>query len=151
MNGWTRILDKNQYMKSHIFHDSLMNALFMDLRKKHPNVDSKCDLEFQTEDQVYYFDLPGMSLRNEPTVLFNLDNEQKIETRCHDVGELIMKIENAKLRDYAEHGSFYKIHGFLQCLVLTPEQRKNLLSQMRNSLDECDERAEAAWNPGATN
>lgn len=79
-------------------------------------------------------DQPGMILQNRTYQKFDLGMfVLKIPTEdCEHYREVL---EENRVRKFADGREYYKVHGWIHCVVLAPEHRKIILDQMKRDWD----------------
>lgn len=82
------------------------------------------------------FDLPGMAWAHRKELTIDVDGLQ-IVMPCTDWEYIHAKLSRKEVRVDAAV-PYYKLHGFLGCICLTPEQRDSMLSQMAARMDEAN-------------
>lgn len=76
-------------------------------------------------------DLPGMIWAHRGYEVIDMPGELKLSIPYSDAFYFRMKLEKAPPRTFADGSQYYKIHGWLVCVVLTPFERDYLLSHLR--------------------
>lgn len=89
-------------------------------------------------------DLPGMIMMDRPIEKFAID-DFTLEIPSQDFWYIADELERgAPLRTFASGRKYHKIHGWMVCVVMTPEHRADLLTRMEKKTPEIQERAAAA-------
>ena len=114
--------------KNHFVHSSLLEGLRQDLNLRFNNGIYKEDLT----ERVWY-DLPGMILAGRSYEKLQLDGVE-FEVASQNFRLLYERLCLMKEREFSDGKKYYKVHGWLHCLVLTPEQRDVLLKYMEEEL-----------------
>lgn len=137
--------------KSHAVPVYMEHAVVEDLQRRTPEeVGSDEPLTVESKYTTSCFiDEPGMVAMDRPTTVFVIDG-LSITIPCEDVATMAAKLERAKPRTFetgglAEGLSYYKLHGFCKCIVLTPDQRYLLLEQLHARVAECELQASAFY------
>lgn len=84
-------------------------------------------------------DLPGMVLADRSYEQFDVGSFS-LTIPSTDVDAFYSELTQARLRTINDV-EFYKIHGWVHCVILTPEQRKSVLEQMENRIASINERS----------
>ena len=132
---------------SHAIPDSLYTAIM-------ENLHSRGFYHYGTKeiDGTLSFDLPGMCSMNREYRQVEVDG-LTIEIPCTDWEYIYDKLLARKERDDANL-PYYKLHGFNRCIVLTPDQRDEMLKQMLAQMVEVNAQREIenrAWNEAMAN
>lgn len=89
-------------------------------------------------------DLPGMIMMDRPIEKFDIDGFT-LEIPSQDFWFIVGELERgAPLRTFASGHKYHKIHGWMVCVVMTPEQRTDLLARMEKETPDIQERAAKA-------
>jgi hypothetical protein len=124
-------------VKPHFVPDSLMHTILTDIgRRFHAPV-------LQTLDrtgELMRIDRGGPMMISAEWVSVDIDNAT-LEVPVRDIEVYYMDLLQSPLR--GEPGAqYYKLHGWLHCVVLTPEQRKTILFAWGTKLQEYHDKAE---------
>jgi hypothetical protein len=136
--------------KSHGIPAYLQQTLLDDLSEREEQK-GHGDLEFEAKDTTTCgIDMPGMVAMNRPWMTFQIDG-LSIDIPCEDVLEFIEQLKAAPMRTWTKGtteyvgSSYYKLHGFHKCIVLTPDLRAELLTQLESNLEEAEAQSKAFW------
>lgn len=88
-------------------------------------------------------DLPGMAMMDAPWEDIMI-GEFKFSVPTLDFEYILQELMKVEVRKFSDGQEYFKIHGNFHCLVLTPDQRNELLDKMCNMLDEVTKRADEA-------
>lgn len=88
-------------------------------------------------------DLPGMIMVDRPIEKIKIDTFT-LSMPSQDFHEFFRELKFVHKRAFADGQEYYKIHGWLQCVVLTPEQRDLVLQAMADMLPDVLRRGEEA-------
>jgi len=88
-------------------------------------------------------DLPGIVAVNRPWEDIAIGGF-KLGFPSQDFEHFMGELESSPVRRFASGREYHKIHGWLHCVVLTPEQRGTVLKTMGEMLPVARERAEEA-------
>lgn len=128
---WARFDDA----KPHAVHRSLVEGLIVDMEGR------GCTIEAAEGIDSISFDLPGPIIIGAPQRTFKVDL-LKIEIPCDDVPVIYSKLCDLPARHFYDGSEYYKLHGFLRCLVMTPQQKEMLEALTWAAADECVTRAD---------
>lgn len=143
---WKWITSPN--WKSHGVPVYLVQALLDDLRARQ---EGDGEVEYTEKDTVHCaIDQPGMVCMDRPWMTFQVDG-LTIEIPCEDVLSFYTQLKNLPAREFT-HGksmgvgmTYYKLHAFHKCLVLTPDVRQELLDQLGERAMEAEVQATAFY------
>lgn len=119
--------------KNHIVPSHLVQEIIDDLLAR------KCELESSEPITECGIDQPGMLAVGRPCVSFDL-NGLEIDMPCEDVATFLLHTDGYKLR-----GNYYKVHGWLTCVVMTPAQFKQYRAVLARELPDSEQRAAEFW------
>jgi len=88
-------------------------------------------------------DRPGMIMTDRPWETIKIDTF-RLEIPTQDFEYFAKKLFKAPARKGPSGSTYYKIHGWIHCVVFTQEMRDLVLGAMAEMLDEVRERADAA-------
>lgn len=88
-------------------------------------------------------DRPGMVMTDRPWETIKIDTFS-LEFPTQDFEYFVEKLYSAPERKAPSGASYYKIHGWRHCVVLTPEMRDLVLEAMEEMLPEVQDRAAEA-------
>ena len=141
---WFWLMDNgggDNYYKSHALPETLSAAIIDDLKSRGLG-------EYTTkETEEFLIDMPGMCMVDRSYHTFEIDGVS-IKMPSSEVDIFHEKLGRREER-IADGKPYYKLHGWRCCIVLTPSQKEQLLSEMTAALPECEaiESAEnAEWN-----
>ncbi len=130
--------------KGHYCPRALAASLNADLearrQRDHADADGDPDMKSVIEGGI---DLPGMIMVDRPIEKIKIDTFT-LSIPSQDFAEFTRELAFVHKRVFADGKEYYKIHGWLQCVVFTPEQRDLVLNAMREMLPAVKERAEKA-------
>lgn len=135
-NIWSLVHFKNA--KLHVAPKQLLDDLKVDMTKRdlptsdlYPDEDiSKCMM-----------DCPGMIMIDRGYQEFKIDT-LLLSIPNTDVGLFFEEIKNSPVRMFESGKSYYKLHAWRLCLVLTPEQKELVQRQMEDIIDTANKAAE---------
>jgi len=88
----------------------------------------------QTEDTMHgHIDQPGM-IMTDRTYQNILLGEFNLEIPTEDFEHFYERLKSSSLRTFSNGKEYYKLHGWLHCVVFTPEFRLSALKQMEEIL-----------------
>lgn len=136
---WHRFIDrdedKEQYIVPHYVSDEFLNSFIEDMKLRFNC--QKYELIEQKEN--LYMDLGGMLMVGRPEYKFKLDEFTTIEIPCEDVAFLLHRFSQKKPRSFIGGTIiYYKLHTWISNLILNENQYKELIKQMKSSVDECE-------------
>ena len=137
--GW-HALDFNDFraegsVKLHITPDELVDGIVADLKKRgFPLVRRNLIIECG-------FDGPGCVHKDDVWYDFVLDS-LVVKFSARSFEEMLLQLRGLERRTAPGGQRYFKMHGFLNCLVLTSDDRKYLLNQMQPKLQEALVQAE---------
>lgn len=135
--------------KSHAVPEYLEGALVADLHARHPD-EEPAKVESSPINSMG-IDQPGMVAMDRPWMTFKIDGLD-IEIPCEDVASFILQLDALKPREFV-HGNlgafkgltYYKLHGFCKCIVLTPDLKVMLTEALQADVAEAEAQATAFW------
>ncbi|MHB8407859.1 MAG: hypothetical protein ACYDHY_07050 [Acidiferrobacterales bacterium] len=80
-----------------------------------------------------WFDLPGMIMTSRSHEKVTIDGGE-LEVASENFEYLFNELMEAQERTFADGKKYYKVHGWLHCIVFTPEQRRLILTHMQEQL-----------------
>jgi hypothetical protein len=96
----------------------------------------------QSVDSGVTFDLPGMIWTQRQKMTVRVDG-LSLFVPCHDWGVILARLRKSESRIFASGETYYKLHGYCRCVVMTPEQRESFLRALEAGYDEAYEKAES--------
>lgn len=130
--------------KTHFCPNELVSQLVADIISRGGEV---IDIKSVTQG---WADLPGMVLADRPWEDIQLKNF-KLGFPSQDFEHFLRELNNANVRKFADGSEYYKLHGWLHCIILTPDQYVQVMLKMdemlpavRNRCKEADERMNKA-------
>lgn len=122
-------------VKAHAAPETLEEAIIYDLQYRF-----RSPLGVLIDDtKTFTLDPGGMAWTTQKYQEFDIDG-LKISVRNHDVGHFYVIMKNLKQRESMGR-PYYKVHGWLHCLVLEPKQYEELLAALDAKTDLADELA----------
>jgi hypothetical protein len=119
--------------KHHMVCASLAPAIKADLK-------ARGHLPTKEQDaKTFGIDMPGMILVGRPFDEFKVCG-LKVSIPCEDMATFILAVEKLEPRTQGTK-TYYKLHGFLRCWVLTPHQKSVLLAQLKSRVLKAEDRA----------
>lgn len=122
--------------KSHVVPNHLKKGILEDLEKRGARgTDSVEDTD------VFHLDFGGMMAMNTPEIEVTVDNLKisvmttQVEVALAEINDLLRE----KVR-YANGKPYYKLHGWLSCLVIEPSNLKHLRNQLAAKIGEAERR-----------
>jgi len=123
--------------KSHYCPSDLADGLVEDLESR------EADIRFIESTDKGYIDLPGMCMADRPMEEVVL-GEFRLSIPSQDFASMLSRLKAAPLRKFADGSEYFKLHGFHQCLVVSPEQRDELIRIMDEMVADAEKRADEA-------
>ena len=132
---WTGV--RSLTLKYHYCPSSLLPDLLVDLKERYGE---ECETKPITTGLI---DLPGMIMTDRPIEELEVDGfTLKIPSQDFEV--FAGRLFKLTPRRFNSGKEYYKLHGWMQCLVLTPSQHAALLSLMDKMLPEVSKRGKEA-------
>jgi hypothetical protein len=119
--------------KSHYCPVELAADLVTDLESRGGRVSALSDV---SEGSI---DLPGMITADRPWEDLTVGG-LKLGIPSQDFGYFAAKLKCSPARRFASGKEYHKIHGWLVCVVVTPEQRSGMLADMEAMMPDADRR-----------
>jgi hypothetical protein len=148
---WVRVCFENA--KTHLVCKGLMKALIVDMAKRDctlMNFATNYGKDYESEEwsnprvvTEWGIDMPGMINAKRPNELFNFCG-LKFEVPSEDVASFILALEKLPPRSFGKQ-TYYKLHGFMQCVVLTKTQYNEMLRLLRGRVQIAERRATEFW------
>lgn len=135
VDSWSRVLFKG--FKAHYCPDDLVEELVEDIENRGGSLDEIANV---SDGGI---DLPGMILVDRPWEDIQIDGF-KLGIPSQDLGDFLSELERTPLRKFPNGKQYYKIHGWLVCVVFTPDQRNEVLRIMKDILPQSVKRADDA-------
>lgn len=132
MPGWKWVVFDGAV--SHMVPNELRDIIVMDLEQRN------CPFGWEEEGKTLFLDQPGPIATARPTEKFDIDGLE-LEVPSEDVAHFMLDLERLPLRG----GCYYKMHGFLRCIVLTRSMRDDLLAQLKGICPAAEARAAEFW------
>jgi hypothetical protein len=126
-NSWAAILFEGY--KTHFCSSELVGDLVADIESRGGVTDKVKEVVTSGAD------LPGIVLVNSPWEEIALNNF-KLCFPTQDFEHFMMELESSPLRKFSSGREYHKIHGWIHCIVFTPEQRVAVLKTMEEMLPE---------------
>lgn len=126
--------------KSHLVCDDLANFVISDLENRGAGLRSSEEIS----GKEVAFDMPGMVCVDRPWENFSF-MDVRLTIPSEDVASFMLDLERLPLRDFSQGDitiPYYKLHGFCKCIVLTPEQRSELINLLRARVAKAERAAE---------
>ena len=133
----TWALARFEGFKAHLCHVDLLGDLVADIGTRGGAVKG---VESVSEGAI---DLPGMVAANRPWEEVRI-GDFVLHIPSQDFAHFLGELSNAPTRRFASGKPYHKIHGWLVCVVLAPEQRAKALRAMGDLLPEAARRGEEA-------
>lgn len=136
-SSWVRIMMGG--FKTHFCPSGMAGALIADLAARGAEGEPMTDGTLQG-----LIDLPGMIMVDRPLEKIEIDGFTLVipsQDFTYFVDELANK---APVRTFADGQQYHKIHGWMVCVVMTPEQREAVLARMEELLPEASKRGDEA-------
>lgn len=80
-------------------------------------------------------DLPGMVMVDRSIQTFDIGGF-KLRIPTEDTEQFYFELRSNKERVFSDGRKYFKIHGWIHCVVMTPEQRLSLLREMETRMDD---------------
>lgn len=148
-DNWRILADQAWYWKGHFVPAALLADLEADLNQRaaemgpHTDGPEKPIFQINTpgpEDGIF-IDLPGMvstKRRIREVVVHGL----RVAVPSQDWTTILSEAKLAKERVFASGAKYYKLHARFWALVLTPEQRRDLIAGMEAQLPDAEREGE---------
>lgn len=119
--------------KPHVVHKSLLNGLMSDASSRHHSPGNV--------EVIYkgFIDLPGMIMKDRSYQKIEVVDGFTLEIPSQDFLYYFRELRDGPEREFSTGQKYYKIHGWLVCMVFSTEQRDRILSVMRERLEEVNE------------
>jgi hypothetical protein len=129
---WKWLSDATYHWKGHVVNDDLVHVIEGDLydRAKGAGHDSTFVIQDQTDE--VYFDLPGMCLIERAHRTIDLDGLQ-LRIPSQDFETVLAQVRLLEERQATvgdETLTYYKLHGWRFCIVLSVAERERLIGEM---------------------
>ncbi len=124
--------------KSHAVHENLSQEIIDDLSARDCELES--DEPLVTELAI---DQPGMIAADRPWINFNLAGLE-ITIPCEDVATFVLQCAKYELRG-SPGKNYYKVHGFMKCLVLSQVQFMFFRKELAMHLLDAEQQAAEFW------
>ena len=132
VHAWHRITFGQGRTKTHTAPGCLLADLIDDLRKRghepapilRPPYDGDVEIEYRSpvlRTRMWCLDMGGMVCTDEPWITVRVDN-LPIEVRACDVRDHVQRLARYEVRRFSSGRAYYKIHGWMHCIVLLPRQ-----------------------------
>jgi hypothetical protein len=132
--GWVRFMSDG--WKMHFVDVRLLSGLMEDsASRNHAS-------PFYEPVTKAWIDLPGMILQDRSIEEFSFDGIT-LEMPSEDFEHFRESLRDKKVREFSDGRKYFKIHGWLHCVVFTPEQRDACLALMDARAEEARARGEA--------
>jgi hypothetical protein len=142
--AWTFILYEN--FKGHVVPTKLLPLLQEDLRERFGPGEYGDKLHQAPESQRFVdtwgIDLPGMLLTSRKYHHVSIPGLD-LEIPCQDAEYFLEDLQKLEPRKFSDGTVYYKLHGWLQCIVLTEENRQLMIADIEKALPAIREQAEA--------
>ena len=113
-------------VKTHFIPEAIANEIVNELKDR-----------FNTECKIYdtresaWIDMPGMIMVDRTIEKFDLGDGSGFNFPTEDFDIIYERLKSAETRYTKDTGTcYYKVHGWIQCVVLTSVQRRVLLKQL---------------------
>lgn len=123
--------------KAHYCPAALVGGLVADLEARDAGVKG---VENAVSGSI---DLPGMAMADRPWEKVMI-GEFVLSVPSQDFAIILERLRDAPIRRFADGSEYHKVHGWLHCLVVSPEQRDELISAMEEKAPEAEKRADEA-------
>lgn len=121
--------------KPHVVDETLVESLASELVRR---TGHGCAEEPATH---YRFDEGGPVALNQPYHEMRLESGLVVSFACIDAYNFLRVLQRLPERMFDEGRRYYKVHGAYACLVLTPDERDEILQK----LDSCKDEAYQRW------
>lgn len=102
-----------------------------------------CKLEKSKSTKTFNIDMPGMICIDRPWETF-MFRGLTLKIPSEDILMFMVNLEALQVRQL-NNKSYYKLHGFLRCLVLTATQRDGLLRLLKLRCATAEQKAAEFW------
>jgi hypothetical protein len=99
-----------------------------------------CPWRYWRPTKTIGVDFPGMALMHEPS-WFKTIGLMTFEFDVSDVSGWAAEFATLPLRRFNNGRTYYKLHAFHWCVVMTPAQKKALQAALVKGIPECEEQA----------
>lgn len=121
-------------MKGHACPNVLLSELLADIRARLLAHDPQADLQpvFNEPITEYGLDCPGMVMADRKWEDIPVEPGFTLGFPYSDFGFFLQVLEELSPRTFVPGGQqYFKLHGWMHCVVLTPDQRQTVLEYMR--------------------
>jgi hypothetical protein len=129
--------------KVHFVPKKLVADVISDLQNREHEEEGAGEIVELKGVESGWCDRPGMIMTDRPIEHIRIDTFT-LDIPSQDFQYFARKLQKAQERRFPSGEKYYKIHGWLHCVVFTPDQRKLLLQTMKEMWPGVHERAEAA-------
>lgn len=137
----------------HVVCGALRVAMIADLRKR--TLDEGRTFEITKLEHLnarppkpstvhVFFDLGGLMYTNAPREIVDVQG-LRLRIPSDNVASMISNLDALPERRFANGAAYYKLHGFMRAIVLTPTQRDLFLAELRKRLPDAEQRATAFY------
>jgi hypothetical protein len=142
---WKCLSDQTWHWKKHVVSDDLVHAIEGELYDR-AVAEGVTTCTFVIEDQIddCFFDLPGMCLQVRAMRRLDLKG-LRIEIPSEDFADILAEVRLLPERSVGagtETLTYYKLHGWRYCIVLSTAERKLLVEAMEAQAVEAEAEAE---------
>jgi hypothetical protein len=89
-------------------------------------------------------DLPGMIMSDRPVEHIEIDENFTLSIPSQDFEHFYNELAMGKSRKFQTGQEYFKIHGWLSCVIFSSEQREKVLKKMSEMLSDIKKRADEA-------
>lgn len=122
-------------VKAHYIPENLHKDILEDICARHKSQ----PFETYDKDEAVH-DVGGAAMIDEEFLTWELSPGMKFSTRVSHFEYALTALKKAELREIKGH-KYYKIYGWLHCIVLLPEHRDLLLKAWEENLQKYSEKA----------
>ena len=155
VHAWHRITFGQGRTKTHTAPGCLLADLIDDLRKRghepapilRPPCDGDVEIEYRSpvlRTRMWCLDMGGMVCTDEPWITVRVDN-LPIEVRACDVRDHVQRLARYEVRRFSSGRAYYKIHGWMHCIVLLPRQFRAFTAGVEASVEHAEAESAAFW------
>jgi hypothetical protein len=129
--------------KAHFVPKQLVMGIVQDLTSREHEEEGAGEVFEIKGVDAGFVDRPGMIMVDRPVEKIKIDTFH-LDIPSQDFQYFGKKLLKAELRQLPDGQKYYKIHGWLHCVVFTPDQRDLVLKTMAEMYPEVESKAEKA-------
>lgn len=136
--NWTLI--RLEHWKATYVSKALLPQLLQDYEAR--GYDPKVPPLFQKDVDEAGIDYPGMIMTTRTWVDISLEPGFSLGFPTMDAEDFLDDMKDLQMRRFGDGTPYYKLHGWLQCIVLTPAQLDLAIAYLRDNLKVIRENAQ---------